>query len=255
MHESERHRLILGLVRETGFVGVTDLSRRFGVTPQTVRRDINRLDAEGLVRRLHGGAGPGGRTANLAYETRLDLNLEAKRRIAALLAERIEDGASLSIGIGTTPEAVAEALLGRRSGLRVITNNVNAACIACGRDDWDVTIAGGRLRQRGVVGGAAEDFFTGFKVDIAIFGVGGVDPDDGALLDFDTEEVRARLAMAGNARLSYLVLDHSKFGRPAVARGGNIASVDAVFTDRPLPPAMDRLVTQAGIPLHIADGK
>ncbi|PKU24348.1 DeoR/GlpR family DNA-binding transcription regulator [Telmatospirillum siberiense] len=254
MHESERHRLILGLVRETGFVGVTDLSRRFGVTPQTVRRDINRLDAEGLLRRLHGGAGPGDARDNLAFETRQDLNLDAKRRIAALVAGHVADGSSLSIGIGTTPEAVAGALV-HKSGLRILTNNLNAAFIACGQDGFDVTIAGGRLRQRGVIGDAAVDFFAGFKVDIAVFGVGSVDPEDGTLLDFDREEVRTRLSMAANARQSFLVLDHSKFGRPAVARGGNLCDVDAIFTERPLPPAMEEMAMAAGVAIHVADSE
>lgn len=251
MHESERQRLILDLVRETGFVGVTDLSRRFGVTPQTVRRDINRLDSEGLVRRLHGGAGPGGPDDNLAFETRQDINLDAKRRIAALVAAQIEDGTSLSIGIGTTPEAVAGALV-RRSGLRILTNNVNAAFITCGQDDFEVTVAGGRLRQRGIVGDAAVDFFAAYKVDVAVFGVGSVDPEDGVLLDFDTDEVRTRLAMAANARQSFLVVDHSKFGRPAVARGGRLSDVDGIFTDRPLPPAMEEMALSAGVTIHIA---
>jgi DeoR family glycerol-3-phosphate regulon repressor len=72
--------------------------------------------------------------------------------------------------------------------------------------------------------------FAGFKTDFAVFGVGGID-DDGMLLDFDPAEVAAREAMRLNCRQSLLVADASKFGRPAMARGGRLADMDHLFTD------------------------
>ncbi|MFC0406656.1 DeoR/GlpR family DNA-binding transcription regulator [Roseomonas elaeocarpi] len=106
-----------------------------------------------------------------------------------------------------------------------------------------MAIAGGTVRTRDldVCGPAGEELFTAYRVDTAVFGVGGVDAD-GSLLDYSREEVRIREVMMRHARRSFLVLDASKFGRPAHVRGGGIEDVSAVFCDAELPPAIrDRL--------------
>lgn len=253
LHAETRSQVILDLVRTEGFQPIEALATAFGVTAQTIRRDVNALCEAGLLLRRHGGVDlPPAANPNLLYQERQILNPEAKRRIAALAARQVPDGASLFLGIGTTPEEVARALV-QKSGLTVMTNNLNVAVVlgrsACGT----VAVSGGPVRPHDLdmVGGAAAGFFTRFKVDIAIFGVGGVDAD-GTLLDFTYDEVQARLDMAANCRRSFLVLDHSKFGRNATVRGGRIDAVSAIFTDRPPPPGIAAMATAAGIALHIA---
>jgi len=255
MEAARRQREIAELTRIEGFASVERLAERYGVSPQTIRRDINLLCDRGVVRRLRGGAGMPAipdETANIAYDTRQVMNLNAKRRIAALVAERIPDGSSISIGIGTTPEQVAVALA-QRSGLAVVTNNMNAAMVLCRNETNAVTIVGGRLRNRDrdVTGDPAVAVFATFRVDFAVFGVGGID-DDGGLLDFDSDEVRTRAAMAANARSRLLVADRSKFGRNAFARGGNLAEMDALFTDGPVPPGFAAMVAASGVDLNVA---
>jgi DeoR family glycerol-3-phosphate regulon repressor len=98
---------ILALARRRGFVSIDELAQRFAVTTQTIRRDINHLCEEGVLRRYHGGAGLPSSVENLAYSTRQILCLEEKRRIARLVAGHIPDHASLFINIGTTTEEVA----------------------------------------------------------------------------------------------------------------------------------------------------
>lgn len=241
---------IAELVREGGFVRIDALARRYGVTEQTIRRDVNRLCEQGIVRRVHGGAGRPQTPQNLAYQARQVLHLDAKRRIARMVAAQIPDGASLFIGIGTTPEQVAHALIGR-SDLQVMTNNLAAAAALADQPGCAVTIAGGQVRDRGIVGDAAVSFFSSFKVDYAVFGVGGIDAD-GTLLDFNHDEVRARLAMAANCRTVLLIADVTKFGRPATARGGALTDVHALFTDAPPPEPLAQRLLEAGIPVHLA---
>ena len=149
----ERQERILDLTRRHGFVAIEDLARRFSVTTQTIRRDINRLCAQGALRRYHGGAGLPSSVENLAYSARQVLCLEEKRRIAALVARHVPDRASLFINIGTTNEEVARALMTHK-GLHVITNNLNVAGILSGNPDFEVIVAGGvvRARDRGIVG-------------------------------------------------------------------------------------------------------
>ncbi|WP_420349667.1 DeoR/GlpR family transcriptional regulator [Pelagibius sp.] len=251
---NQRQERIIDLVRERGFVAIEALADHFAVTPQTVRRDINQLCDQGLMRRYHGGAGLPSSVENLAYQTRQVMNREAKARIAAIAAAEVPDNASLFINIGTTTEEVAKALVNRR-GLRIITNNLNVASILSENRDFEVIIAGGlvRSRDKGIVGEATLDAIRQFKVDIGIIGISGID-DDGSLLDFDYREVRAAQAIIGNSRRVFLVTDHTKFGRNAMVRLGHLDEIDAVFTDRPPSKAMREILKQADVALHIAAG-
>lgn len=248
-----RREQIVDLVRARGYVSIEDLAEAFAVTPQTVRRDINALSEQALLRRYHGGAGLPSSVENIAYPARQVLCHEEKRRIARLAAEHIPDHASLFLNIGTTTEEVARALLDRK-GLRVITNNLNIALMLSRRNDFEVIVAGGVVRSRdgGVIGAAAVDLIHQFKVDYGVIGISGIDMD-GTLLDFDYREVRVARAIIENARKVFLVADHTKFGRNAMIRLGELSMIDAFFTDRPPPEALARAFTQAEIEVHVAD--
>ncbi|WP_372084595.1 DeoR/GlpR family DNA-binding transcription regulator [Tistrella mobilis] len=243
MNTTRRRTEILSLVRETGYAGIDALAARFRVTPQTIRRDVNALSDDGRLKRMHGGAAWPDR--NIAYGTRQVLNLEAKRRIGRAVAALIPDGASVSLGIGTTPEQVARALAEREAAFTIITNNVAIAALLSETPRMDVTIAGGRLSDRGVTGEAAARVFAAYRVDFGIAGAGGIDPD-GTLLDFTPDEVIARQAIMAHCRQRVLIADATKFGRPASASGGRIEDAHLLVTDAALPPALARLLDTAG---------
>jgi len=254
MDVSLRQAEITKLVQSHGSLSVEDLSRRFAVTTQTIRRDVNRLCEIGVLRRTHGGVELPPSTRNIHYETRQILNIDAKRKIARRVASAVPDGASLAFSIGTTPEVVMRALM-CHEGLKIFTNNLNVAMAASAGSSFEVTIVGGRLRygDRDVLGPAVRPFFSRYKVDFGIFGVAGVDPQ-GSLLDFHEDEVLSRQAILENARRSFLVLDHSKFGREAHVRGGHVGEVSAVFCDRPPPPAIGDMMRASGTTLVLCDG-
>jgi DeoR family glycerol-3-phosphate regulon repressor len=249
-----REQQILDLVQGRGLVDIGDLARQFGVTPQTIRRGVNRLSERGLLRRVHGGVTLPPANANLPFETRQVQHLEAKRRIAAAVAAHIGDGASVAIGLGTTPHQVALALRGHR-GLRVVTNSLRVVLALAGSEGLEIAVAGGFLRPADldVVGEAAVRCFSGFKTDFAVFGVGGID-EDGTLLDFDPAEVLAREAMRLNCRQSLLVADASKFGRAAMARGGSLSAIDHLFIDAWPAPAFRPLLEAAAPRVHLVEG-
>ena len=247
-----RRNLIVDLVRRQGFVTIEALATHFNVTPQTIRRDLNELADEGRLHRYHGGAGLPSSTENIAYTSRQVLQLDEKRRIAALVAAHVPDHASLCINIGTTTEETARALLGHE-GLSVITNNLNVANIMAANEGFQVVVAGGvvRARDRGVVGEAAIDLIRQFRVDIAIIGISAIDLD-GTLLDFDYREVRVAQTIIAAARQVFLAADHSKIGRRAMARLGHLDQIDALFTDRPLPPSLAKVVAGCKTEVRIA---
>lgn len=226
-----RHEQILQLAREHGRVGVEDLARRFDVTPQTIRKDLNDLCEQRLLSRIHGGAVLPSGIENMEYEARRDMAAGEKRAIGEAAAALIPNSASLFINIGTTTEAVSNALLDHE-GLLVITNNINVANRMRIYPKIEVIIASGVVRgsDGGIVGEAAVDFFRQFRVDYAVIGVSAVD-EDGSLFDFDFREVKVAQAIIENARHVIMVTDASKFERTAPVRIGHVSRVDTFITD------------------------
>ncbi|MGE5517266.1 MAG: DeoR/GlpR family DNA-binding transcription regulator [Bacteroidota bacterium] len=250
---NQRQAQIVDKANADGFVSIDALVEAFAVTPQTIRRDINFLCDLGILRRYHGGASLVPNTRNVDYTDRQALMRDEKERIGQMVARHIPDGASLFLNVGTTTEAVARALLNHR-GLRVITNNVNVAVLLRNGQDFEVTVAGGRLRPHdlAVVGEATIDFINQFKVDFGVIGISGIDPD-GTLLDFDYPEVRVAQAIIRNSRTVFLATDHSKFGRRAMVKLGHISMVDGLFIDSlPPQPYLD-MVRESQVAVHVAE--
>lgn len=235
---SIRQNEILDLARAEGRVLVEDLAQRFEVTLQTIRRDLGEMAEAGLLDRVHGGAVPRAGAVNLGYESRRRMNAEAKAAIGAACAAAIPDNSSLILNLGTTTEAVAQALV-HHSNITVVTNNINVANILLANPGCEIMVAGGALRRSdgGLVGDLTTQFFEQFKVDYAVVGTSALDPD-GDMLDFDLAEVRVSRAILRQARKSFLVTDHSKLGRTAPARITSLAEIDTVFIDRSLPPEL-----------------
>jgi DeoR family glycerol-3-phosphate regulon repressor len=244
---------LLELVRERGSASVEALAEHFGVTLQTVRRDVKQLADAGLLARFHGGVRvPASTTENIAYRQRQQLNAPAKQRIARAVARAVPDGCSLILNIGTTTEAVARELLPRK-GLRVITNNLNVATILSDNPEIELIVAGGvvRARDRAIIGEATVDFIRQFKVDIGLIGISAIEAD-GTLRDFDYREVKVARAILEHSREVWLAADHSKFNRPAMVELARLDHVDRLYTDT-LPPApFERLLVEAGVQCVVA---
>ncbi|CAG8999054.1 MAG: Glycerol-3-phosphate regulon repressor [Candidatus Celerinatantimonas neptuna] len=251
MKQLERHHKILQLLSEQGFVSTEDLVSHFTVSPQTIRRDLNELADQKRIQRHHGGASLQTSTENDPYANRKVAFQESKQRIASAIAEQIPNGASLFIDIGTTAEAVALALLNHKA-LRVVTNNLNVASILLKNEDVMVILAGGEVRHRdgGIIGEATRDFINQFRMDFGILGISGID-EDGSLLDFDYHEVRVKQSIIDHSRHAFLAADVSKFGRNAMVNMGNIAQVNALFTDAQPPRGIRNILEQNHVQCHI----
>lgn len=232
MYLSPRHSEIVQMAKDNGRVLVDELVAHFGVTPQTIRKNLNDLCNERLLTRIHGGALFPSGNQNMEYEARRKIAAAEKDAIGRAAARLIPDKASLFINIGTTTEAVSKALLDH-TGLMVITNNINVANRMRSYPSIEVVIAGGVVRgsDGGVVGEAAADFIKLFKVDYAVIGASAID-HDGALLDFDFREVKVAQAIIANARHVILVSDATKFERTAPVRIAQLSQVNTFITDR-----------------------
>lgn len=246
---SSRQAEIMALAKAEGRVLVDELAARFAVTPQTIRKDLNDLCDGKALTRIHGGAIFPSGNENVKYEARRSIAAPEKQAIGRAAAALIPDNSSLFINIGTTTEAVGEALIDHRE-LMVITNNINVANRLRVFPSIEVVIAGGVVRgsDGGIVGEAAVDFIRQFKVDFAVIGVSAID-EDGALLDFDYREVKVAQAIIANARHVILVSDASKFERTAPVRIGHISQVHTFITDHCPVDGIRRICAESDVHL------
>ncbi|MGC7561072.1 DeoR/GlpR family transcriptional regulator [Pasteurella sp. PK-2025] len=252
MKQSIRHQKIIQLVSQKGYVSTEELVTLLDVSPPTIRRDLNELAEKNLIRRHHGGAASPSSAENSDYAERKHFFLKGKNCIAQKVASLIPDGASLFIDIGTTPEAVANALLHHRK-LRIVTNNINAAYILKQNESFEIILAGGSLRQDGgIIGEATVAFISQFRLDFGILGISSIDLD-GSMLDYDYHEVQVKRAIMESSRETFLVTDHSKFSRRAMVRLGPINDVDHVVVDAPPPEPILDILKAHHVHLHICE--
>jgi len=253
MSQTFRHPEILDIARREGKVTVERLAEHFGVTLQTIRRDLSDLAELGRLERVHGGAVLPSGTTNIAYAERRSLHHESKAAIGRACASRIPEDASIFLNIGTSTEAVARELLHHRK-LLVVTNNIHVSNILMANPDCEIIVTGGSLRRSdgGLVGKVAADTIGAFKFDLAVIGCSSIDPD-GDLLDFDIHEVGVSQAVLRQSRRACLVADHSKLKRTAPARIASLADIDVLFTDAALPPPLATLCRNWGTEVVIAE--
>jgi DeoR family glycerol-3-phosphate regulon repressor len=133
-----------------------------------------------------------------------------------------------------------------------VTNNLHVASILTAKEDFNVIVAGGEVRNRdgGIVGEATRDFINQFKMDFGIIGISGIH-SDGSLLDFDYREVRVAQTIISNSKQVLLAADHTKFGRSAMVRLGDITQASHFFTDENPPAEIQQMLLESDVELHV----
>ncbi len=240
------------MVRQQGFASLEDMGVAFGVSTQTIRREVIFLSSQNLLQRYHGGAGLPAGENRLSYTSRRVRLAQEKQRIGDAVAQEIPNGATLFVDIGTTMESVARALL-RHEGLTVITNHMSVASILCESTDFDIILTGGmiRNRDRALTGEATSDFLQRFRVGYAVFSIGSID-GDGQMLDYDYRDVHVSQTAMSISKRKFAAADHSKFHGDAMMRFAHVSEIDAFFTDAPPPDDIRAQVDANGVKLHIA---
>jgi DeoR family glycerol-3-phosphate regulon repressor len=210
----QRRERILEHLRAGGRVGVAFLAERLGASRETIRRDLGALAADGLVRKLHGGAVLPEPKGEDAFAARLRQHAAGKRAVARRAARLFAPGDTLFLDTGTTTLALAEEL-GRRSGLTVITNGL-ALARAIGRGAGNrVFLLGGAYREEAAecLGGLVLEQLARFRAAHAVITVAGIGPE--AVTDHDPGEAEVARAMVARAEAVTVVADGSKLGRTA----------------------------------------
>lgn len=253
---SIRQKEILTFLGEAhGVLSSALLAERFGVSVQTIRKDMNELSDLGMVRRVHGGIRLPTDNDNLSFTNQEVINLSAKQSIAKRIVDELPEGTSIFLGIGTTPKQVAHALLDH-PGLTVVTNNINAASILSRNSNLTVHLAGGQVRSsdEDTIGETATNFYRRFCIKVGIFGVGGL-TEDGKLLDFTPEEADLSRAIIDQSYQCWLVADKTKLGRYAPIVSGKLTEINKLFVDESTNE-INRLCKQNQVELitaHVAE--
>ncbi|MCR9291111.1 MAG: DeoR/GlpR family DNA-binding transcription regulator [bacterium] len=247
----QRRARLCELIRTEGFVSIPDLRMALEVSESTVRRDLDYLEAEGEVRRTHGGVFFTGNAASMRhFQDRRDAEWERKRQVAIAASELIEDHDTLLIDGGSTAYELARQLLGRP--LQVVTNSLPVANLFASSDAVDLVLLGGYVHHRTSVslGPYANQMLSTLNVQKAVLSIAGADHRgyyNSNLLLVETER-----AMMQSADQTIVVADSSKFGRSSLAKLCGLSEVETVVSDESLSSQAREWLEEAGVCLLLA---
>ncbi|MBF4616002.1 DeoR/GlpR family DNA-binding transcription regulator [Curtobacterium sp. VKM Ac-1376] len=249
MKQRDRHERIQSVLAERGSVHVGELAGDLGVSEMTVRRDFERLESDGVLLRVHGGAVPAvSRSAGSRFATRLGEDENAKRRIGAVAAGLIGDGETVVLDGGTTTLHVARALAAG-GARRVITTDLHLVEVLA---DSAVTLElpPGILRpqEHGLYGSETEAYLARFYTDVFVLSAAGVDVRAG-VTEPDPDDSAVKRAAMRNARRTVLVADVSKIGRIAYSTVCALADVDVLVTNA--ETELTLAARELGVEVHV----
>ncbi len=245
---------LAGFVTERGEVTVAELAERLGVSIDTIRRDLDELDAEGVLVRTHGGA------VSLAaiprtdrgLDVRLHLQAAEKETIAALAAALVQDGSVVMINAGTTTLAVARALRNHKD-LTIATNNLRIPAEISPKAFRDLYVFGGSVRSitQATTGPVSFQVAPGsaeldIRCDLALIAVGAVSSESGYSTS-NLGDAAMMSAMMSRAAKVAILADSSKFERRFFAKVGDLNEADYLVTDAAPPPELAEALQAAGV--------
>ncbi len=239
----ERRNAILTKLSTDGKVLVADLAKEFEVTEETIRRDLEKLDNDGLARKTYGGAVKNESfNIDLPFNVRKQNNVESKQYIASLIGDMIKDGDYIMLDASTTALCVIKSII-QRKNITLITNSIEILIELCNKPEWNILSTGGTLKEGGLslVGYQAEKMISGFHVDLAICSCKGIDASNG-ITDSNERDAEIKKAFFKSANKRVLAIDSSKFDRASFVKVCGLNEIDTVVTNtRPADEWVERL--------------
>lgn len=226
----ERQAAILEAVRVNGAASVAELASRFGVTHQTIRRDLHALETRGLLQKAFGGAFAAPGVAAYGHDKRHRTLMEVKRRLMLALEEFLTPHAAVFVGLGTTFDSLHE-VVARHPDLLIATPNLEVAHSCALKTNATVYVYGGYVRNKdSAVLTIADESRERFKFDAAVIGASAIDAE-GTVLEFDPMEVDLVHAVLPRARQVILVAHEEKFGKRAPHVVTQVPTLDVLITN------------------------
>lgn len=231
----ERQNKIFATLQQEKRVVVSDLSQIYNVTEETIRRDLEKLEKEGLVKKTYGGAVINESiNVDLPYNIRKKSNVSNKQYIAKIISSMIEDGDNIMVDASSTALYVIKYIKTKKN-ITLITNSIEILLNLSDITGWKILSTGGLLKEGSLslVGYQAEKMLKTFHVDKAIISCKGVDIKNG-LTDSNEMEAQVKKTMLNSAKQKILAVDNSKFDKISFVEIGNFSDIDTIVTDREL---------------------
>ncbi len=248
----ERRERILSYLRQNEYANVESLAENLTVSSMTIRRDLNKLEEQGLVRRTHGGATIGQFISSQPHtEVRKNQSPEEKLAIARYAASMVHDGHTILLDAGTTCMDIVHYLTDKN--IRVMTTDLAQAQYLCRFQNIEVYVPGGRVDEvtQSCLGSKVVDFLDTVHVDIAFIGCTSWDLRRG--LTTPTEERAAmKNKMIERADISILVADSEKYSCYSFHKICELKAMDLIITDDRLSQKNREQLKEAGIDLYCA---
>jgi len=222
------------IIKQDKKVLVLDLSEQFGVTPETIRRDLEKLENEGLVVRTYGGAALNGQTQEnsekISFIKRSRTNVEEKRSIAAIAATKIPANASIGCDASSTVMELL-SLLSEREDLLVLTNSASVIH-DMENTKFEILSTGGLLNRQSfsMQGGVARTTIQEYHLDMVFISCKGINSN--GIYDSHELEADVKKALIERGHKVFLLVDHTKFDRVAFMKLTELDHIDALITDR-----------------------
>jgi len=228
----ERRNKILAILQDESRVVVSDLSALFKVTEETIRRDLEKLEKEGLAKKTYGGAIINeSLNVDLPYTVRKKANVPSKQYIAEIISSMIEDGDHIMLDASSTAVYVAKHLKHKKN-ITLITNSIEILLELSDVVGWKILSTGGALKEGALslVGYQAEKMINTFHVDKAIISCKGIDIEKG-ITDSNEMDAHIKKLLLNSANTKILAVDNSKFDKISFTKIGDLVDLDIIVTD------------------------
>jgi DeoR/GlpR family transcriptional regulator of sugar metabolism len=254
MTMNERHKRILDLLGAEGEIKVENLADRLNVSQVTMRKDLDILETQGLVERIHGSAVFSQRSRfNVAFLEELQTQATAKKLIAQAAVDYIKDGDSIILDAGTTTFWLAQALVGKFKSLLVITNSLPAA-MELSKAGYKILLVGGEVLSHSLAltGPVTVNNLESYHVDRAFLGTSGISLSHGySTADSNDADVKEQMIRA--AEETYVLTDSSKFEKNCLVSFADFSDIHLTITDSGISSKIFQEFQKRGIELRIAD--
>ncbi|PKM51642.1 MAG: DeoR/GlpR transcriptional regulator [Firmicutes bacterium HGW-Firmicutes-7] len=252
MFVEERLQEIINLLNLNGKIIVKDLSIKFDVTEDCIRKDLKILEKNGLIKRTYGGAVLSRESSlNRTIVSRKNLDIESKQRIAEKVYEIIKERETIFLDIASTNIVVAEYIAQGRKKMTVISNMVDVIQILSQCPNVEVIGIGGVLNKElsGFIGSSTIEYISKYKVDRAFIGSCGVDVADHSITTFLVEDGNTKRAIMNASKKTYLVIGSKKFYSDGVYKFAEIYDFDTIVVDEMPDPKVEYLLEQFNVNL------
>ncbi|UUV16832.1 DeoR/GlpR family DNA-binding transcription regulator [Fusobacteria bacterium ZRK30] len=245
----ERKEKIIQILEKDGNIKVSHLTKLFNVSLQTIRRDLETLEADDIIKKVYGGAILNkDKIQEIAHSTREKQSLMEKEEIAEIAVKLIEEGDSIALNDSTTNLAIAKKLKGKFKKLTIISNSLLIITELSSVEGFNVILPGGilNIKEQAFFGDITKKILDEFIIDKAFISVSGFSLRTG-ITDYPLEEVQIQKKLLEISQKSIILADSSKLESTSLIKVRDISDVDILVTDSNISSEIKNIYEKAGI--------